>query len=230
MKMPLVLLSGLLSNEILWRHQIDHLSDMASIQVISSNQNTAQKMVQAILEEAPPTFALAGHSMGGWLCLEVWRAAPSRVTQLCLMNTTARMDAEEKRLRRQAMILKAKQGRFPELIDEIMKYFVFNSAVEEDVKSMFSKVGGEAFINQEEAMLNRNECFSVLSTISCPTLVIHARKDHIFSLEEHKELAGQIPNAKLAVVEGSGHMSPMEAPDDITALLRFWLKAQKNGG
>lgn len=98
MKPHLVLISGLLSNESLWHHQIRHLSDIASIQVISPSQDTPKKMIQAILDQAPPIFALAGHSMGGWLSLEVMRAEPSRVSRLCLLNTTARDDSEEKSL------------------------------------------------------------------------------------------------------------------------------------
>ncbi len=112
MKPPLVLISGLLSNESLWQHQTRHLSDIASIQVLSPSQDTPKKMIQAILEQAPPEFALAGHSMGGWLCLEIMRTAPSRVSRLCLLNTTARNDSEEKRLARQQMILKAEKGQF----------------------------------------------------------------------------------------------------------------------
>jgi len=75
MRIPLVLVSGLLSNSSLWQHQMRHLSEIASIQTISPSQNTPEKMIQAILDEAPPIFALAGHSMGGWLCLELMRTA-----------------------------------------------------------------------------------------------------------------------------------------------------------
>lgn len=223
MKIPLVLLSGLLSNKLLWQHQMHHLSDIASIQVISPSQDTPEKMIQAILDEAPPKFALAGHSMGGWLCLEIMRVAPSRVYQLSLLNTTARMDSKEKTIKRQKMILKAEKGQFQEVVDEMVENFVINPLIKSDVKKMFLEVGREIFIHQQRAMLQRNECLSILPTISCPTLVIHAMQDKNFSIEEHRELANQIQNAKLAMVEDSGHMSPIEMPQAITSLLRFWL-------
>jgi len=223
MKTPLVLISGLLSNKSLWQHQICHLSEIASIQVISPFQNTAEEMIQAILDAAPPTFALAGHSMGGWLCLEVMRAAPSRVSQLCLLNTTVRMDPKEKLIKRQKMILKAEKGQFQEVVKELIENFVFNPLVKNDVENMFLDVGKEAFIHQEKAMITRNECQSILPRITCPTLVIHAAQDKNFPLEEHRELVNQIQDAKLATVEDSGHMSPIEMPQAITALLKFWL-------
>lgn len=223
MKIPLVLISGLLSNKFLWNHQTAHLKDIASVHIVSPAQNTPKKMVQAILDEAPQTFALAGHSMGGWLCLEVMRTAPSRVSRLCLLNTTARRDSEEKKSSRQKMILKSEKGQFGEVVKELIANFVFNPLVKDDVEKMFLGVGKEAFMHQQNSMLIRSECLSILPSITCPTLVIHAAQDKVFSLEEHKELVSQIKNAKLAIIEDSGHMSPIEMPQAVTALLKFWL-------
>lgn len=223
MKTPLVLISGLLSNQFLWSHQLEHLNSDAAIQVISPWQDTPSKMVQTILEEAPDHFALAGHSMGGWLCLEVMRAAPSRVIKLCLLNTTAKPDHEEKKAKREEMIQRAENGQFCEIVNEITEHFVFNSRVKDEVKQMFLSIGEEVFIQQEKSMLMRKECQSILPLITCPTLVIHAARDNVFSFEEHKELVEHIPSAQLAVVEDSGHMSPLEMPQAITALLKYWL-------
>lgn len=72
-------------------------------------------------------------------------------------------------------------------------------------------------------MLQRTECLSILPKIMCPTLVIHGVQDKNFSLEEHQELVSNIPNSKLALIEDAGHMSPMEMPQAVTSLLRFWL-------
>jgi pimeloyl-ACP methyl ester carboxylesterase len=221
MKTPLVLLPGLLSNERLWEHQARHLQDLALIQILPLSENTPQKMVRAILGAAPPKFALAGHSMGGWLSLEVMREAPSRVSKLCLINTTARDDSEEKRGQRQRLIQETSQ--FERLVDELVELFVFQPSVKPKVKRMFLEVGKEALICQEEAMLKRKECKSILSRIACPTLIIHAREDKVFSLKEHEELVHGIEGAKLAIVENSGHMSPMEVPSAITSLLRSFL-------
>lgn len=223
MKTPLVLLTGLLSDKRLWQHQSHYLSDIASIQIISPSQNTPKKMIDTILNKAPPQFALAGHSMGGWLCLEIMRAAPGRVKQLCLLNTTARMDSEEKRMRRNTMIQKAEQGLFQEVVKEIAEKFTYNLLVKRDVEEMFLSLGKETFIHQQQTMIKRHESQSILPTITCPVLAIHAMQDSVFSLDEHKELVAEIKNAKLALVEDTGHMSPMESPQAITTLLRYWL-------
>ncbi len=220
MKIPLVLLSGLLSDSTLWQHQIAHLQDIAAITAISSAQNSPQKMVQAILEQAPPLFCLAGHSMGGWLALEVMRHAPSRVLRLCLLNSTARPDSAEKAWRRKNMIRKVREGAFEEVVDAIVNRFVYNPQAVKQVKNMFMSQGKEAFIAQQEAMLMREDCLLLLPNIACPTRVVHAAQDQNFILEEQQELATLIPNAALSIIENCGHMSPMEQPEAVTAILR----------
>lgn len=223
MKQQLLLISGLLSNQILWSHQLEHLSDIAAIQVKSPIQDTPKKMVQAILEEAPEHFALAGHSMGGWLCLEVMRVAPSRVSKLCLLNTTAKLDTVDKKAKREEMIHRAENGQFQEVVKEIVDHFVFNTTVKEDVEKMLLDAGERVFIQQEKSMLIRSESQSILPSIQCPTLVIHSAQDKVFSFEDHKVLVDHIQNARLAIVEDCGHMSPLEIPQAVTTLLRYWL-------
>lgn len=223
MKPPLLFISGLLSNECIWSHQIKSLRDRASIKVISPTQDSPQKMVEAILEQAPNQFMLAGHSMGGWLCLEVMRRAKERVTKLCLLNTSAQSDTSEKKAKRKEMIQRAERGEFLEVVKELVEDFVFNTHVKNEVEKMFLEVGKEAFVRQEKSMLIRDECESILPLIRCPTLVIHAASDKVFKLEEHQKLTHSIPQAKLVIIELCGHMSPMEKPTAITSLLRSWI-------
>jgi len=223
MKVPLILVSGLLCNELVWSHQIKNLSDLALINVICPNQDTPQKMVEEILKQSPDQFALAGHSMGGWLCLEVMRRASERVTHLCLLNTTAKPDTPAKKAKRKEMIQRVENGQFSDVVEELVNNFVFDKNIKDKVKRMLQKAGEQAFIREERSMLLRDECLSVLPTIHCPTLVVHAEKDRVFTLEDHQELVSNIPKAKLSILEDCGHMSPMEKPEVITSLLRLWL-------
>src|SRR4051794_39562980 len=69
-------------------------------------------MADAILADAPPTFALCGHSMGGYMCFELIRRAPERVRALALINTSARPDTPEQRQARLDATQLAQRGRF----------------------------------------------------------------------------------------------------------------------
>lgn len=162
--------------------------------------------------------------MGGWLCLEVMRTAPEKIAQLCLLNTTARGDTEEKKKRRKHMMACVQKGEFGQVAREIVDVFVYRSEVKQAVEDVFLSVGEKAFLRQEEAMLQRRECASILPTITCPTWVIHAKQDRNFSLEEHREMPDRILQVHLEIVEGSGHMSPMETPLAIAEFFCQWLK------
>lgn len=225
MKTSAVFICGLLCDESVWASQIKSCSDMAEIKVVNTTQDTPQKMVEEILDQAPPQFALAGHSMGGWLALEVMKKAKDRVTKLCLLNTTAKPDTEAKQLKRHQMIQQVKKGKFPEVVQELVNSFVYSPSIKSQVEKMLLKSGAEKFIRQENAMLKREECFSVLPTIQCPTLVVHATMDQVFHLDDLQEIADGIPKANLAIIEECGHMSLLEKPDRVNTLLSKWLKS-----
>ena len=66
-------------------------------------------IARRILAEAPPRFALAGHSMGGYIAFEIMRQSPERVAKLALINTQARPDTPEATARRRGMIARAQR-------------------------------------------------------------------------------------------------------------------------
>src|ERR1700689_4979713 len=88
MKQSAVLLSGLLCDETFWSDIPRRLAGVAEIQVVSFRGfSSIPAMAQHVLDIAPERFAVAGHSMGGRVALEIMRAAPRRVTGLALLNT-----------------------------------------------------------------------------------------------------------------------------------------------
>ena len=214
MKKSVVFLSGLLCDDSVWQHAVQNLS--ANCTCITSTQNSPEKMVATILERAPQEFVLVGHSMGGWLAIEVMKKAKNRVDKLVLINTSARPDSFEKMQRRKSLIQMAQSGRFDEVVELILENFIYKTEITDAVRRMFYNQGSAAFIAQEEAMLARSDCLPILSQIDCPTLVLHAAQDKNFTLEEHQEIASKIAHAKLAIVQDAGHMSPMEQPEEIT--------------
>src|SRR6266404_6210104 len=81
-------------------------------------------IARRILAEAPPRFALAGHSMGGYIAFEILRQAPERVAKLALLNTQARPDTAEATTRRHGMISRARSGEYRAVLDELFPGFV----------------------------------------------------------------------------------------------------------
>ncbi|HLB42821.1 MAG: hypothetical protein A3E87_00035 [Gammaproteobacteria bacterium RIFCSPHIGHO2_12_FULL_35_23] len=221
---PLVLVTGLLSNKEVFQYQIKKLSHLVYIFVIElTDTDSPAVMVEKILDIAPESFALAGHSIGGWAALRLMKAASEKVVKLCLLNTSARGIDPEETIARQTVLTRVENGEFKKIATEIANKFTFNEAVKENVLKMFLQVGEHALVNQTRAMLIREDLRDILPGIHCPTLVIHASEDKRFSLDVHEEIAHNIPNAKLAIIDDCGHMSPMESPYAIASLIRYWL-------
>lgn len=92
-KTLLILVPGLLCDDALWAHQSEFLADIVDFEIAETTlDDNLADMARRILETAPPRFALAGLSMGGYVSLEIMRQAPDRVSRLALLDTSASPD------------------------------------------------------------------------------------------------------------------------------------------
>ena len=91
-------------------------------------------------------------------------------------------------------------------------------------QSSANGLGKEVFVRQERAIIGRIDSRPGLARIKCPTLVICGREDVITPPAVHEELVAAIPGAKLEIIEHCGHLSPLEQPEQVTGILRNWLR------
>ncbi len=226
---PLLLIPGLLCDERLWAHQVAHLADLADPQVITlTQQDSVTAMAAQALLQAPPRFALAGLSMGGYVALEILRQAPERVDRLCLVDTQARADSPETRQRRLDLIQLAQSGRFKGVTPRLLPLIVHPDRLEEaglvdPIMAMAERVGRDAFLRQQQAILDRIDSRPHLGAIACPTLVLCGAQDRLTPPDLSHEIAAGIPGAWITQIERCGHMAPLEQPEAVTALMRLWL-------
>jgi pimeloyl-ACP methyl ester carboxylesterase len=227
----LVLLPGLLNDARLWGHQAS-LGDLARVTVADlTRDDTLAAMAERTLAAAPPRFALAGLSMGGYVAMEIMRRAPERVERLALLDTTARPDLPEQTERRRDAIRLAEAGGFDKVMPTLLPNLLHPDhlgveAVAGLAKAMAKAVGPEAFARQQTAIMARPDSRPGLAEVGCPTLVLCGRQDLLTPLDRHQEMAGLVAGARLVVVEDCGHLSPIEQPHAVSAVLRYWLQEQ----
>jgi pimeloyl-ACP methyl ester carboxylesterase len=228
-RIPLALLPGLLTDRALWAHQIEALADLAESRVADfTTQDTIAGMAGSVLAMMPARFALAGLSMGGYVALEVMRQAPQRVGLLALLDTTARLDGPDRTEDRKAFMAQARTGAFKGVSRRALELYVHpdrvaDAGLAEAVLAMTARVGRDAFLRQQAAIMGRPDSRPGLSEIACPTLVLCGRQDGPTPVQCHEEMAAAIPGAKLTVIEDCGHLTPMERPEAVAAALRAWL-------
>lgn len=229
-RIPLILGPGLKTDKRMWEHQFENLSDIADMKLVDTTKDSSLiDMAKRMLDEAPPTFAYAGLSMGGYMAFEMMRLAPERVTKLALLDTSARDDVPERTAIRKDMIARAQTGEFESVKKQSLPIFLHPDKVEdpelvEICYGMMDRIGPEVFVQQMTAIMNRRDSREILGDIRVPTMVLCGRQDQGTPLEVHEEIAAAIPNARLCVVEDSGHMSTIEQPHAVTALMRDWLE------
>ena len=228
-KPTLILLPGMPLDAAMWTHQSEHLAEVAEIRVGDlTAHDSMQALARALLEAAPGRFALAGLSMGGYVALEVMRQAPERVVKLALLDTSARADTPEQTANRKQAVELARQGKYRQVVAGNLPRLLHpdhanDRALVDSVHGQSERIGVEAYVRQQTAIMGRPDSRSGLAAIRCPTLVLCGRQDAITPPEVHVEMAEAIPGARFVPVEDAGHLPPMERPQAVTALLREWL-------
>lgn len=227
-RQALILVPGLICDAEVWRHAADHLADIADCTIVPADTaDTMQRMAADVLATAPPRFAIAGFSMGGYVATEVLRQAPDRVSRLALLDTSSRIDTPEKAAGRRQTIADCEGGRFDAVIDGFVPQLLHPDRIAEpladQVKAMGHRIGAAIFARRHRAMLTRSAPRDVLEAFPGPVRVVMGRSDRLTSLQEHKELAEWPARGRLSIVEDCGHMPPLERPQAATALLRDWL-------
>ena len=228
--MPILLVPGLVSSPRIYAPVVPALWRFGPVTVANHiRDDNMGKIARRILAEAPPRFALAGHSMGGYIAFEIMRQAPERVAKLALVNTQARPDTPEATARRRGMIARAQSGEYRGVLDELFPGFVHPSRREDEglrrlVHEMGDDVGSEAFIRQQAAVIGRPDSRPSLAWIKCPTLILTGDEDDTIPNSLSVEMANGIHGARLVILQNCGHLPQVEQPQATVDALVEWLR------
>lgn len=225
-----ILLCGLLCDEVVWNAQYKALSRNYNVRVLKFlQQDSIEAMAAHVLAHAPERFALAGHSMGGRVALEVYRQASERVERLALLDTGYEAAAAAEEGKRAILVNQALE----EGIDAIAAAWALpmlaprqrsNMLLVQAVFDMVGRMSGAIYAAQTRALLSRPDATGVLDRITCPTLILCGKDDGWSPPERHQRMAAHIPHAVLRLIDDCGHMSMLEQPQAVLRALQEWLE------
>lgn len=176
--------------------------------------------------------------MGGRVALEVFRAAPGRVTHIALLNTgyQERPDdvaGEQESCNRYALLEVARTQGMRAMAERWIPPMIHpdrrtDAALTGAIAKMFSRKTPEIFEAQIRALLDRPDAGRVLGEIRCPALLLSGREDCWSPPARHAQMAARIPGGptappRLMIVPHCGHMSTLEQPPAVAEALRAWL-------
>jgi pimeloyl-ACP methyl ester carboxylesterase len=226
----LYLLCGLLCDETVWAAQARALRRRFDVRVISFRDfDSIGAMAAHVLQQAPERFALAGHSMGGRVALEVCRQAPLRIARLALLDTGYEAAAAGEAERRAVLVQRAQAEGIAAIAEAWARPMIAPCNIDrpgllDSVLRMVGRMSPDIYARQTSALLGRSDATALLAEIRCRTLVLCGRQDAWSPVERHERMATLIPVSELRVIEDCGHMSTMERPDEVLSAMEHWLR------
>ncbi|MBI3127970.1 MAG: alpha/beta fold hydrolase [Candidatus Tectomicrobia bacterium] len=236
---PLLLLHGFSLDRTMWDAQVEALARsyrliVPDLRGLGATENPGvQISIEQMADDAAgllmaldiPAAAVAGFSMGGYVLAQMAVRHPLKVRAAAFVCTRAGADNEEQQ--------KARLANMRFIDDEGSEAFaskfvpmLFSSAY------LASGAGGpgkhrRAIASQLprnlcallDAMRQREDMTPRLGEIRVPCAVVAGEKDQLVPVQAMRELHEGLADSAFDVIEGSGHMAPVEAPDRVSFAL-----------
>lgn len=222
--LPVVLIPGFMLDETLWDDFIAQYPGKRHFIPASLAQGTTIDEIAAnIVKTLPERFILAGFSLGGYVARAIYDAFPDRTASMILIATSLREDSARQKESRIAAASATSAKEFSGLSATAIRKSLHadsasDAAIIEKIRNMGKRLGVEIF--KAQSGLNRERI--TIKPVTCPVYVIAAKQDQLRSLTEAEELAA-LTGARLDCIDGSGHLIPMEQPEELAQLVACWL-------
>jgi len=226
---PIVMIPGMMCDERIFSPQIEALSNDTEIHIADiAKYSSVEELATSVLDNSPPKFCLMGHSMGGIVAMEICAQEPERVEKLIIIDSNAKSELEEVKLKREPQIRAVASGKLAQVMKEEMKpNYLADSKNQESVLStcmeMALSLGPEVFIRQSKALRDRKDQQDSLKALDIPVLIICGSEDILCPLERHELMHNIIKESTLEVVPNAGHMPTLEQPIKTTEVIKSWL-------
>ena len=215
----LVFIPGLLCTSALFETQIVILEKAHKIMVAdTTGLDSIAAMAERILAQTNGPLILFGLSMGGYIAMETARIGHHRVRGLGLFSTGARADSEDRRKMRDELVRLSAMGKFKGVTPRLLPKFLSPQALQNEqltqsVTQMAETIGQHNFVLQQKAISGRIDQRPHLLSYTAPSCVVCGVNDELTPPELSFEMAELLSNCELRLLEKTGHLSTMEAPD-----------------
>ncbi|WKE64313.1 alpha/beta hydrolase [Gallaecimonas kandeliae] len=171
---------------------------------------------------------LVGFSMGGFIASRFALDNPEQVASLTLIGFDAAGLGQDERVARQNIIKGLEQGRFKAMNEARLGQLVGSGPLaqeaREKVREMEADLGGSVLKYQLEASSQRPDLRPALAKAPFPVHIIGASDDQLVPPAKLDAMHKAIPKSRLDIIDGSGHMLPLEQPEALATILTRILK------
>lgn len=246
--LPVVLLHAFPLSSAMWQAQHDGLAEAAGgdIELITPDLVgfgdmpptqeppdlgwMAETVMRMLDQRGLRRVVLGGLSMGGYVAMEILRRRPSVASALVLADTKASADPEQARGNREriAALLEEKQSSRV-LVHEVLPGLLADGTreqfpkVAEQVRALVEQADPAAAAWAQRAMALRPDSTDALGSVDVPALVVVGSQDTLSPVADAEGLCKLLPQGQLAVINGAGHLSAVEAPAEFNRVVGRFL-------
>jgi len=235
MKLPIVLIPGILCNAMMWQAQQQYFGEITKVVILNvTKRKSIRELADEIANLSYPKVNIVGFSSGGYVAQDFAVRYPDRIHKLVLMNTSGEDFAAEQQVFRLSLLKKCDDEGVEvgakTFYNKLLSSYENGSPVRIKVEAMVNSIDATVFIHQMKAVADYIDYLQPLSLINAPTLVIASSDDPFMNQESYEELEEKVPDAKLVVTPDGGHILPISKPDFINQQLAsfFTLPSYQN--
>lgn len=239
---PIVFLHGVGSDKSVWAPQLAHFGrsrraiafdypgygDSASAPEGTSRDDFAEAIFAGMDSLGVEQAHVCGLSLGGVIAIAMHAAAPDRCKSLILADSFAvHPDGPgiyERSLAGSANLRAMAEAR----VDFLLAAGALNDVRREVVETM-SKIDPAAYRIGAEAVWLADQTDRV-AAIDVPTLVIVGEEDRATPPQLSEDLAALIPDARLEMIPGAGHIANLERPAEFDRIVEEFIRAVESDG
>lgn len=230
----LVLIHGFLGHHDMWNeilpetdaeiftpqlagHGNHHLFEHPSIEAY------ARDVLQQIQFDPEDELELVGHSMGGYVALEIAKQFPLNVEKIALFHSTAQADSDLKKQDRLRAMEAAREHQALYAANLIDGLFFEPQLHREDISNQLKKIAAMQAVNtiqSLQAMRDREESVSFLKNQVFPIWYFHGMQDNVLQTERMKLEWQELPQALVVRQEQCGHMGHIEQEESAKKFLQ----------
>jgi 3-oxoadipate enol-lactonase len=241
---PLVFIHAFPLSKTMWQPQVDALKDAYQVITIDLGghgesdivlwndtlDDYAKNVIRLLDHLGIAQAVFVGLSMGGYTLFSIYRNYANRVKAMVLADTRAQADSEEGKAGRRSMAQVAFKEEAPGIADIMLPKLLAPSTIEhrpeivEQVRQMILQTSTAGIVVDLVAMAARPDSTDLLSTITCPTLVVVGEDDQATPVAESQYLAQRISGSTFVTIPQAGHLSNFEQPAAFNQALKSFLK------
>lgn len=198
-----------------------------------TEQHYASELLSLLSSLGIKKAVLGGHGMGGQVVLEMLHQQPGIARDLIFFDTDPGPASSQEMSEWPSYAQQAESQGSASIAPSLVPLMVTQKAIDADPRlgtqmtNIISMAQPDGVAGGSNALVNRSDYTSMLSSITVPTLIIEGGADTIYPESISQAMAAAIPNSTLSILPKTAHASMFQAAGLANTAINNWIATLK---